>query len=142
MLSYEAIQSFVFQEARALDERRWADWLEFYAEDVEYWMPSWDDDDDDEFEEEDDLASGTDNSSVTKKLKFGNPVQQASDAKNPPLSSTKKNATGKEQTVASMMSTIAEELRVENNLPSNVEPLDTPKAVQQRQRLLSRRRRR
>ena len=45
MLSYEAIQSFVFQEARALDERRWADWLEFYAEDVEYWMPSWDDDD-------------------------------------------------------------------------------------------------
>ena len=45
MLSYEAIQSFVFQESRALDERRWADWLEFYAEDVEYWMPSWDDDD-------------------------------------------------------------------------------------------------
>ena len=45
MLSYEAIQSFVFQETRALDERRWADWLEFYAEDVEYWMPSWDDDD-------------------------------------------------------------------------------------------------
>ena len=45
MLSYEAIQSFVFQEARALDERRWNDWLEFYAEDVEFWMPSWDDDD-------------------------------------------------------------------------------------------------
>ena len=43
MLSYEAIQSFVFQEARALDERRWADWLEFYAEDVEFWMPAWDD---------------------------------------------------------------------------------------------------
>ena len=45
MLSYEAIQSFVFQESRALDERRWVDWLEFYAEDVEFWMPSWDDDD-------------------------------------------------------------------------------------------------
>ena len=45
MLSYEAIQSFVFQEARALDERRWADWLEFYAEDVEFWMPAWDEDD-------------------------------------------------------------------------------------------------
>jgi len=45
MLSYEAIQSFVFQESRALDERRWADWLDFYAEDIEYWMPSWDDDD-------------------------------------------------------------------------------------------------
>lgn len=45
MLSYEAIQAFVFQEARALDERRWNDWLAFYAEDVEFWMPSWDDDD-------------------------------------------------------------------------------------------------
>ena len=45
MLSFETIQAFVFQEARALDERRWADWLAFYAEDVEFWMPSWDDDD-------------------------------------------------------------------------------------------------
>ena len=45
MLSYEAIQAFVFQEARALDERRWNDWLSFYADDVEFWMPSWDDDD-------------------------------------------------------------------------------------------------
>lgn len=45
MLSYEAIQAFVFQEARALDERRWNDWLAHYAEDVEFWMPSWDDDD-------------------------------------------------------------------------------------------------
>ncbi len=45
MLSYEAIQSFIFQESRALDERRWNDWLEFYAEDVEFWMPAWDEDD-------------------------------------------------------------------------------------------------
>ena len=45
MLSYEAIQSFIFQEARALDERRWNDWLDFYAEDVEFWMPAWDEDD-------------------------------------------------------------------------------------------------
>lgn len=45
MLSYEAIQTFLYQEARALDERRWNDWLAFYAEDVEFWMPSWDDDD-------------------------------------------------------------------------------------------------
>ena len=45
MLSYEAIQTCLYQEARALDERRWNDWLAFYAEDVEFWMPSWDDDD-------------------------------------------------------------------------------------------------
>ena len=45
MLSYEAIQAFLYQEARALDEHRWADWLAFYAPDVEFFMPSWDDDD-------------------------------------------------------------------------------------------------
>ena len=45
MLSYQAIQSFVYSEARALDEHRWADWLACYADDVEYYMPSWDDDD-------------------------------------------------------------------------------------------------
>src|SRR5436190_14849531 len=45
MLSYEAVQSLLFQESRALDEQRWADWLAFYANDVEFFMPSWDDDD-------------------------------------------------------------------------------------------------
>jgi len=45
MLSYEAIQAFLYGEARALDEHRWTDWLDHYAEDVEFWMPSWDDDD-------------------------------------------------------------------------------------------------
>lgn len=44
MLSYESIQSFLYQEARALDERRWDDWLAFYSPDVEYHMPAWDDD--------------------------------------------------------------------------------------------------
>jgi benzoate/toluate 1,2-dioxygenase beta subunit len=44
MLSYEAIQAFLYREARALDEHRWADWLAFYADDVEFFMPSWDDD--------------------------------------------------------------------------------------------------
>ena len=44
MLSQESIQQFLFQEARALDERRWNDWLAFYAPDVEFYMPSWDDD--------------------------------------------------------------------------------------------------
>jgi benzoate/toluate 1,2-dioxygenase subunit beta len=45
MLSYEAIQAFLFQEARAQGEKRWADWLACYADDVEFFMPSWDDDD-------------------------------------------------------------------------------------------------
>lgn len=45
MLTYEAVQQFLFQEARAQAERRWDDWLQFYAADVEYHMPSWDDDD-------------------------------------------------------------------------------------------------
>ena len=44
-LSYEAIQAFVYSEARALDEHRWVDWLAYYADDVEFFMPSWDDDD-------------------------------------------------------------------------------------------------
>jgi benzoate/toluate 1,2-dioxygenase beta subunit len=45
MLSYGAIQAFLFQEARAQAEKRWADWLACYADDVEYYMPCWDDDD-------------------------------------------------------------------------------------------------
>jgi benzoate/toluate 1,2-dioxygenase subunit beta len=45
MLSYENIQAFLYQEARAQAEKRWADWLACYADDVDYFMPSWDDDD-------------------------------------------------------------------------------------------------
>lgn len=42
---YEAICAFLYREARHLDEREWEPWLQLYAEDVEYWMPAWDDDD-------------------------------------------------------------------------------------------------
>ena len=45
MLSYDAIQAFLYQEARAQGEKRWADWLACYADDVDYFMPSWDDND-------------------------------------------------------------------------------------------------
>ena len=45
MLSYDAIQAFLYQEARAQAEKRWVDWLACYADDVDYFMPSWDDDD-------------------------------------------------------------------------------------------------
>jgi len=44
-LSYQDILAFVYGEARALDEKRWDDWLACYAQDVEFYMPSWDDDD-------------------------------------------------------------------------------------------------
>jgi benzoate/toluate 1,2-dioxygenase subunit beta len=42
---YNAICTFLYREARLLDDRQWDEWLELYAEDVEYWMPAWDDDD-------------------------------------------------------------------------------------------------
>ena len=45
MLSYEALQAFLYAEARAQAEKRWADWLAFYGDDCSFFMPSWDDDD-------------------------------------------------------------------------------------------------
>lgn len=42
---YNAICTFLYREARLLDDRQWDEWLALYAEDVEYWMPAWDDDD-------------------------------------------------------------------------------------------------
>ena len=44
-LSYESIQAFLYGEARAQAEKRWADWLAHYADDVDFFMPCWDDDD-------------------------------------------------------------------------------------------------
>ena len=43
--NYLDIQAFLFAEARAQQEKRWADWLACYADDCVYYMPSWDDDD-------------------------------------------------------------------------------------------------
>lgn len=43
-ISYENVCAFLYKEARLLDERDWDNWLELYDENVEYWMPSWDDD--------------------------------------------------------------------------------------------------
>lgn len=42
-ISHEAIQSFLFAEARALDDRQWDAWLAFYHKDCPFWMPAWDD---------------------------------------------------------------------------------------------------
>ena len=38
----ESVADFLYLEAETLDERRWDDWLQLYAEDCEYWVPSWD----------------------------------------------------------------------------------------------------
>lgn len=44
-LSMEAIQAFLFAEARCLDDKDWDGWLAFYAPQATFHMPAWDDDD-------------------------------------------------------------------------------------------------
>lgn len=44
-LSHADICAFLYREARLLDDRELDDWLECYADTVEYWMPAWTDDD-------------------------------------------------------------------------------------------------
>ncbi len=35
------VTAFLHDEALALDERRWADWLALFCPDCEYWVPAW-----------------------------------------------------------------------------------------------------
>lgn len=44
-ISMEQVAAFLYREARLLDDEQWDDWLDCYHEDMEFWMPSWDDDD-------------------------------------------------------------------------------------------------
>lgn len=44
-LSHHDVCAFLNKEARLLDDRALDDWLNCYADDVEYWMPAWTDDD-------------------------------------------------------------------------------------------------
>ena len=37
-IAYE-VETFLYHEARLLDERRFNEWLDMFAEDVRYWMP-------------------------------------------------------------------------------------------------------
>ncbi|MBU3585905.1 benzoate 1,2-dioxygenase small subunit [Polynucleobacter sp. AM-26B4] len=39
------VNAFLYRESRLLDDEQWDEWLNLYHEDVEFWMPSWDDDD-------------------------------------------------------------------------------------------------
>jgi len=34
----------IYREVAFIDQRRWAEWLTLFTEDVEYWVPCWDDD--------------------------------------------------------------------------------------------------
>jgi benzoate/toluate 1,2-dioxygenase beta subunit len=44
-MSLSAVEALLHAEARALDDRDWDAWLEFYAPDASFWMPAWDDND-------------------------------------------------------------------------------------------------
>lgn len=44
-VSREAVEAFLYSEARCLDDKDWEGWLAHYAQDTEFWVPSWDDDD-------------------------------------------------------------------------------------------------
>ncbi|AZG45323.1 benzoate 1,2-dioxygenase small subunit [Gordonia insulae] len=43
LITQNMIEQFLYREARYLDDREFERWLECYADDVVYWMPSWDD---------------------------------------------------------------------------------------------------
>ena len=45
LITQNDLEQFLYREARYLDDREFEKWLECYADDVVYWMPSWDDDD-------------------------------------------------------------------------------------------------
>jgi benzoate/toluate 1,2-dioxygenase subunit beta len=44
-ITREAVESFLYREARYLDDKEWDSWLAMYAPKIEFWMPAWDDDD-------------------------------------------------------------------------------------------------
>ena len=44
-ITQNTIEQFLYREARYLDDREFEKWLECYADDVVFWMPSWDVDD-------------------------------------------------------------------------------------------------
>lgn len=42
----EAVTELLFEEADAVDQRRWDDWLMLFEEDAQYYAPAWEGDDD------------------------------------------------------------------------------------------------
>jgi 3-phenylpropionate/cinnamic acid dioxygenase small subunit len=37
----DQVEALLFEEAAALDEQRWHDWLALFTPDCEYWVPAW-----------------------------------------------------------------------------------------------------
>ena len=44
-VTIEEVRTFLYSEARCLDDRDWDNWLAHYAPTATFWMPAWDDDD-------------------------------------------------------------------------------------------------
>lgn len=42
----QLVEDLLLEEADAIDQRRWDDWLALYEEDATYYAPAWEDDDD------------------------------------------------------------------------------------------------
>lgn len=40
-LSLQDAEAILYREAEYLDESRWDDWLDLYAEDACFWIPAW-----------------------------------------------------------------------------------------------------
>jgi 3-phenylpropionate/cinnamic acid dioxygenase small subunit len=38
----QSVFDFISLEAALVDDKRWDEWLQLFAEDVEYWLPAWD----------------------------------------------------------------------------------------------------
>ncbi|MFD4351641.1 benzoate 1,2-dioxygenase small subunit [Nocardia sp. NPDC058518] len=45
-ITREAVEQFLFREARLLDDRAFDEWIQCYHPDAEFWMPAWADDGD------------------------------------------------------------------------------------------------
>jgi benzoate/toluate 1,2-dioxygenase beta subunit len=43
-VTVEEVQTFLYSEARCLDDRDWDGWLAHYAPTATFWMPAWDED--------------------------------------------------------------------------------------------------
>ncbi|WP_150293798.1 benzoate 1,2-dioxygenase small subunit [Sphingobium estronivorans] len=44
-ITMDQVTTFLYREARLLDDRQWDEWLTCYAPKAVFWMPAWDDDD-------------------------------------------------------------------------------------------------
>ena len=43
-VDYRRVESFLYREARLMDENAYAEWLALWADDALYWVPATDDD--------------------------------------------------------------------------------------------------